>query len=309
MKLLLCIFLLINVHLIHAHLIHADDLSFKEIQPGIYVHQGEHLDVDEGYNGDIANIGFIIGKESVAVIDTGGSLEVGQKLLTAIREKTSLPINYVINTHVHLDHIYGNAAFIKENPIFVGHKELPKAMLLRKEFYETTNQKFLNIQPEDSIQIPPSLLVSINKPQEIDLGNRKLRLEAFPAAHTNNDLIVIDIKTNTAWLADLMFTERTPSIDGDIHGWIDALDKIKKSNYKVIIPGHGSTPTNNDLAIQKIKSYLELLRDDIRQAIDDGLDLQDAIESIARSEKNKWELFDIQNARNINMVYPIMEWE
>ncbi len=301
--------MLINVHLIHAHLIHADDLSFKEIQPGIYVHQGEHLDVDEGYNGDIANIGFIIGKESVAVIDTGGSLEVGQKLLTAIREKTSLPINYVINTHVHLDHIYGNAAFIKENPIFVGHKELPKAMLLRKEFYETTNQKFLNIQPEDSIQIPPSLLVSINKPQEIDLGNRKLRLEAFPAAHTNNDLIVIDIKTNTAWLADLMFTERTPSIDGDIHGWIDALDKIKKSNYKVIIPGHGSTPTNNDLAIQKIKSYLELLRDDIRQAIDDGLDLQDAIESIARSEKNKWELFDIQNARNINMVYPIMEWE
>ena len=304
MKIILYLLLLIN-----AQIIFADDLSFKEIQPGIYVHQGEHLDVDHGYHGDICNIGFIIGDQSVAVIDTGGSLKIGRQLLKAIREKTSLPISYVINTHVHLDHIYGNAAFINENPIFVGHSRLPKAMLLRKEFYETTNQNFLNIPPEESIQIPPSLLISINKPQEIDLGNRKLRLEAFPSAHTNNDLIVVDINTKTAWLADLMFTERTPSMDGDIHGWINALEKIEKSNYEVIIPGHGTPPTNNNKAIRKIKSYLELLRNEIRQAIDDGMDLQDALDTIARSEKNKWELFDVQNARNINMVYPIMEWE
>ena len=304
MKLILYLLLLINTQIIFA-----DDLSFKEIQPGIYVHQGEHLDVDHGYHGDICNIGFIIGDQSVAVIDTGGSLKIGRQLLKAIREKTSLPISYVINTHVHLDHIYGNAAFINENPIFVGHSELPKAMLLRKEFYETTNQNFLNIPPEESIQIPPSLLISINKPQEIDLGNRKLRLEAFPSAHTNNDLIVVDMNTKTAWLADLMFTERTPSMDGDIHGWINALEKIEKSNYEVIIPGHGTPPANNNKAIRKIKSYLELLRNEIRQAIDDGMDLQDALDTIARSEKNKWELFDVQNARNINMVYPIMEWE
>lgn len=304
MKIILYLLLLFN-----AQIIFADDLSFKEIQPGIYVHQGEHLDVDHGYHGDICNIGFIIGDQSVAVIDTGGSLKIGRQLLKAIREKTSLPISYVINTHVHLDHIYGNAAFINENPIFVGHSELPKAMLLRKEFYETTNQNFLNIPPEESIQIPPSLLISINKPQEIDLGNRKLRLEAFPSAHTNNDLIVVDMNTKTAWLADLMFTERTPSMDGDIHGWINALEKIEKSNYEVIIPGHGTPPANNNKAIRKIKSYLELLRNEIRQAIDDGMDLQDALDTIARSEKNKWELFDVQNARNINMVYPIMEWE
>lgn len=304
MKIILYLLLLIN-----AQIIFADDLSFKEIQPGIYVHQGEHLDVDHGYHGDICNIGFIIGDQSVAVIDTGGSLKIGRQLLKAIREKTSLPISYVINTHVHLDHIYGNAAFINENPIFVGHSELPKAMLLRKEFYETTNQNFLNIPPEESIQIPPSLLISVNKPQEIDLGNRKLRLEAFPSAHTNNDLIVVDINTKTAWLADLMFTERTPSMDGDIHGWINALEKIEKNNYEVIIPGHGTPPANNNKAIRKIKSYLELLRNEIRQAIDDGMDLQDALDTIARSEKNKWELFDVQNARNINMVYPIMEWE
>ena len=177
-------------------------LNFEEVAPGIFVHQGEHLDVDETYHGDIANIGFIIGEDAIAVIDTGGSLKIGRELELAIKKISNLPIRYVINTHVHLDHIYGNAAFISENPIFVGHSELPKAMLLRKEFYEITNQNFLNIPPEESIQIPPSLLISVNKPQEIDLGNRKLRLEAFPYVLTSR----CRCETRAVCLIELFFS-------------------------------------------------------------------------------------------------------
>jgi quinoprotein relay system zinc metallohydrolase 2 len=293
----------------NAKIIYAQSISFQELQPGIFVHIGEHLDVDEGYHGDICNIGFIIGKKSVAVIDTGGSLKIGNQLLKAIKKRTKLPISHVINTHVHLDHIYGNAAFLDENPIYVGHSELPKAMRLLKSFYEKTNQDYLKIPVEESIQIPPTLRVSIGSPQEIDLGGRKLKLESFPEAHTSSDMIIEDVNTNTAWLADLMFTERTPSVDGDIEGWISALEKIKKRNYQVIIPGHGTPPKDSNIAIEKIKLYLQLLRDEIRQAIDEGIGLQDAVETLVQSEKNKWELFDVQNARNINIVYPQMEWE
>jgi quinoprotein relay system zinc metallohydrolase 2 len=298
------VFLVMN-----AKIIYAQSISFQELQPGIFVHIGEHLDVDEGYHGDICNIGFIIGKKSVAVIDTGGSLKIGNQLLKAIKKRTKLPISHVINTHVHLDHIYGNAAFLDENPIYVGHSELPKAMRLLKSFYEKTNQDYLKIPVEESIQIPPTLRVSIGSPQEIDLGGRKLKLESFSEAHTNSDMIIEDVNTNTAWLADLMFTERTPSVDGDIEGWISALEKIKKRNYQVIIPGHGTPPKDSNIAIEKIKLYLQLLRDEIRQAIDEGIGLQDAVETLVQSEKNKWELFDVQNARNINIVYPQMEWE
>ncbi len=53
-------------------------LDLLEVAPGIFVHQGKHFDVDESYQGDICNIGFIIGKDSVAVIDTGGSQVVGE---------------------------------------------------------------------------------------------------------------------------------------------------------------------------------------------------------------------------------------
>ena len=287
----------------------AVDLNFIEIQPGMFVHQGSHVDVDVGYQGDICNIGFIIGKEAVAVIDTGGSEIIGKRMLDEIKKRTELPIRYVINTHVHLDHIYGNAAFLDTKPIFIGHKELPKAMRLRKEFYEQTNLKYLEIPPEDSIQVPPTMLVEPNRIQEIDLGDRVLKLEAYPVAHTNTDLTVHDIKTDTLWTGDLVFIERVPVIDGNIQGFISALEKLKKRNHKMIVPGHGKPTKDSMLAIKNVQKYLEILRDEIKEAIESGLGLQESIKTLGLSESKKWELFDVQNARNINMVYPMMEWE
>ena len=155
-----------------------ETLSMKEVATGIFVHQGKHLDVDDGYQGDICNIGFIIGQKSVAVIYTGGSASMGYALLSEIKKRTSLPVKYVINPHVHLDHIYGNIAFKEEGAKFIGHENLTKAMKLREEFYKGLNLKYLNIPYEKSIQIPPNLLVKVTQPLEIDLGDRLLKITA-----------------------------------------------------------------------------------------------------------------------------------
>ena len=285
-------------------------LNLVEVAPGIFVHQGEHLDVDESYQGDICNIGFIIGKESVAVIDTGGSLMVGEALKKMIRKKTTLPIKYVINTHVHLDHIYGNAAFNNPNTKFIGHKNLPQAMKFRKNFYETLNLRYLKTPIEKSIQIPPSILVKENESKIFDLGERKIRVSAYETAHTDNDATITDIKTGTLWAGDLLFIDRTPTIDGDIHGFIDVLAQlISLENINLVIPGHGHPTKNWQKAFKKVKNYFVILRDDIRNSIDKDQGLREAIETLARAESKKWLLFDVQNARNINQVYPKLEWE
>ena len=112
------------------------DFAIENVGDGIYVHHGVHMDIDDGYTGDICNASFVVGSRGVAVIDTGGSIKIGNQLREAIRKVTPLPVLYVINTHVHLDHIYGNAAFLtskpnQAKPEFIGHEKLATAMELR----------------------------------------------------------------------------------------------------------------------------------------------------------------------------------
>ena len=310
MKKKLTLFLFFLTFLAQNILASSVQLNLVEVAPGIFVHQGKHLDIDESYQGDICNIGFIIGKDGVAVIDTGGSLLIGELLKKSIREKTSLPIKYVINTHVHLDHIYGNAAFNDPNTKFVGHSKLPKAMQFRKGFYETLNLRYLKIPLEKSIQIPPSILVQENESKIFNLGEREIKITAYPPAHTDNDVTITDISTGTLWAGDLLFTERTPSIDGDIHGFIDVLGQlITLENINLVVPGHGTPTKNWQEAFKKVKNYFVTLRNDIRHSIAEDHGLRKAEETVAKSESDKWELFDVQNARNINQVYPKLEWE
>ncbi|MBT7689265.1 MAG: quinoprotein relay system zinc metallohydrolase 2 [Nitrosomonadales bacterium] len=305
-QILLLVFLLTCSLFIHAS---GPSLNFEEISPGIFVHQGEHLDVDEAYQGDIANIGFIVGEKAIAVIDTGGSLAIGKELKNAIRKISKLPIRYVINTHVHLDHIYGNAIFKEDDIDFIGHVELPRAMASRKGFYERTNLKYLKIPLKKSIQIAPNILIKPNESESFDLGNRVIKVTGYPVSHTNTDVTVEDIKTKTLWAGDLLFIERTPVIDGDIHGFIAVIDEILKLDINQVIPGHGTPTKKWKQAFLKEQNYFKVLRDELRLAIDNDQDLQLTIDTAGRSESKKWELFNVQNGRNINKIFPIMEWE
>src|SRR5205809_5847806 len=99
--------------------------------PGVYVHYGQQAEMTADNGGDVANVGFIIGERCVAVVDTGGSYAVGRALRRAIDALTTVPICYVINTHVHPDHVFGDAAFDDDHPQFVRHQRLADALRRR----------------------------------------------------------------------------------------------------------------------------------------------------------------------------------
>lgn len=286
---------------------HAEPLSVSEVAPGVYVHRGIHEEMDFGYHGDICNIGFIVGKKGVAVIDSGGNLGVGKRLLEAIRLVTDLPVRYVINTHVHPDHVFGNAAFLAEQPVFVGHHKLADAMERRKEIYLRNNTAWMGAAAEGSDLVKPSQ--AVQQTLELDLGDRILLLTAHPVAHTNTDLSVFDRSTATLWTGDLLFIERTPSIDGDIKGWLQVISELRASPAKRVVPGHGPATEAWQAAFDDQQRYLERLLADVRASIKQGEAMERSMDHAAAAEKNRWQLFDSVNRRNVNIIYPALEWE
>jgi quinoprotein relay system zinc metallohydrolase 2 len=287
----------------------AEPLSVQEIAPGVYVHQGRYELFAPSNAGDTSNSGFIIGRDGVAVIDTGGSPRIGEALLAAIRARTKLPIKYVINTHMHPDHVFGNVAFAGENPTFAGHHKLPRALAARADRYLAMNKELLGDAAfADERIIPPTLLVEDKT--ELDLGDRTLVLEAQKTAHTDNDLTVFDKKTGTLFLGDLLFARHTPALDGSIRGWLDLIGRLKaRTDVARVVPGHGPASMQLPDALLPEERYLKRVADDVRTFIKEGRTMSEATKAAGLSEKDAWLLFDAYHARNVSAAFAELEWE
>lgn len=282
-------------------------LTVDQTAPGIYVHWGVQEFSDTHNHGAIANIGFIVGERCVAVIDSGGNPEQGKALKNAIERVTPKPVCYVINTHVHPDHIYGNSAFKAAGVKFVGHEKLARAMAVRADYYLQKAPELLGISLTAQDLIPPDIIVS--NELELDLGGRILKLTAHPPAHTDNDLSIYDPQTDTLWLADLLFIEHLPSIDGSLKGWLAELEKLEKKSYKQVVPGHGNLVTDWPKSLQPEKEYLSALLLEIRSAIKRGVFLEEAVKLIGLTFKDQWKLFEEFHRKNITKAYAELEWE
>jgi len=275
---------------------------------GLYVHTGAIAMTTPDNRGDIANLSVIVGTDAAAVIDTGGSVAVGEQLRDAVRRITDRPLRYVINTHEHPDHVFGNAAFADSGATFVGHAALPRALADRWDAYLRSYRTQLGEAELARVRmIPPSLLVRDRL--ELDLGARKLTLNAWPAAHTGCDLTVLDQASGTLITGDLLFIRHVPVVDASATGWLRVLDALSALSADFVIPGHGPTDRHWPQAMDDQRRYLRTLVADARAAVAAGETLEHAVPHIASAERDRWMLFDDYNLRNATGAFSAAEWE
>lgn len=284
-----------------------EPLEVTEVAPGLFVHTGAVAEPSPANGADVANLAIVIGERAVAVIDAGGSREVGERVVATVRYLTDLPIVAVILTHMHPDHVFGATALADAGAEIIGHEALPQALAARADSYETafmrlTGPVFVGTQA-------PTPDRGVADMVELDLGARSLRLTAWPTAHTETDLTVLDAATGTLIAGDILFDVHAPALDGSLVGWQAVLALLEELAPARVVPGHGAASLPWPEGAEPLLRYLDVLAGDTRAAVAAGDTLSESVATAARSEAGAWQLFDLYNPRNATAAYTELEWE
>ena len=286
-------------------------LDMSEIAPGVHVHLGAMAQLSPQNRGRIANLSFVIGNDTVAVIDAGGSRAEGEALYAAIRQVTDKPIRHLILTHMHPDHILGAEVFSEAGAVILADARLSDAVAQRASTWMVSVPEQIGAAAFAGTHIA-NVDHGVGTPQTVDLGKRSLHLVPVKAAHTHTDMTVRDDGSDTPPPRDLIFVGLTPSLDGSLMGWLDWLDAPIEPAPKRIVPGHGPVMDSREAAIAPVRAYLAALRDATRAALDAGQPLSRAIPAIVAAMQpvaTGWADFDATTARNAPAAYAELEWE
>ncbi|MDB6179245.1 quinoprotein relay system zinc metallohydrolase 2 [Paracoccus sp. Z330] len=286
-------------------------LDLAEIAPGVHFFQGRIAQMDETPDGRIANLGVVIGRDGIAVIDAGVSRQQAQEFLVAIRRISDKPISHVILTHMHPDHVLGASFFAEAGAQVLAHSALPLALASRSQSYlDSAGRLFGPARMIGTEVVLPDQ--SLSEPMALDLGGRSLLLQPVKTAHTDNDLTVFDEQTATLFTGDLLFRELTPVVDGSLLGWIDWAEMPVSQSPALIVPGHGPVARDFADAIAPQKQFLSALRDSTRASIDAGLPMSRAVPEIVQNMshlREGWQSFDATVARDATAAFKELEWE
>lgn len=235
-------------------------MDFEEVADGVLVRRHRPFDV---------NAGLVLGDDTALVIDTRASRQQGEELRAAIAEVTTLPVAWVVNTHVHWDHTFGNQAFPEAT--IIGHDRVRELldrdgdeMLATLDGADWVPDEFRDQLAETQI-VPPT--VTTTSELSIDLGSRWVRIAHHGRGHTDSD-VVVDVDDVVSFAGDLI-EESAPPAFGDAfpRAWVATLDRIVPSLADVVVPGHGAV-----VDVDFVQSQRAEVAEAIERAADGRLD-------------------------------------
>jgi glyoxylase-like metal-dependent hydrolase (beta-lactamase superfamily II) len=258
------------------------------------------------------NTGFIVGSDAVAVVDTFAMPEATEQLVAAIREKTPLPIRFVVDTHYHLDHVAGNGVFAKLGATIIAQRNV-------LAWAKTENKRILfpPVSDEDVRKIADLTLPSLiyDDGVELELGGRKVVVRVMPG-HTGGDSVVVVPDAKVVFTGDLFWDHSLPNlIDADTEKQIATLDALA-TDYSdaAFVPGHGRFLNRPELDswnlarapdVTALRDYLSALRQAVKEARDagkSGAALREAVLTKIRPRFGDWFAFDFFAPKNIEQT-------
>jgi cyclase len=233
----------------------------------------------------LSNAGLIIDEKYVILVDTLNSLSTAQAFKNEIYRITNKPVKYIIITHNHPDHIWGNQLF--PEAVSICQTECyDEIKALSQVHQDKPLPRFSN---KDDIKKVFGKLPDITYGNEITLhlDNQKVHLQYYGFAHSRGDTVVFLPEENIVFCGDLLFYYSTPvGVGGLFSGWIKALNKLAELKAKIYVPGHG--PPCDLAGLFKCRDYLTYVFDESKKAFDAGLSYREAALKIHLGEYRHW---------------------
>lgn len=249
------------------------------------------------------NLGFVVGNDAVAVIDSGYGGAMAEAMLGHIRSITDLPVRYVINTNSQPHRIMGNPVFRHAGAeMIIAARAVPRIEAEAQSFAATV-ERVLGLNPH-SVEVPSAPTVAIEKDTSLDLGGVRLRIIPVGDAHTPGSLVVAVDPDAVVFTGDVLYRGRLLSIlsESRMQGWINAFERLRQFGVTLFIPGHGE-PGPLSAFEHPTHEYLTALKQHMDQAVDEDIDLQDAIGSFDQSAWKGLADFKALYGRNAHQAY------
>src|SRR5215510_13217953 len=220
------------------------EIKTEKIAPNLYMLSGSE-GVDPGHpDGAGGRIGVLAGPDGIFMVDAQ-YLQIGEKVLSAIRRIDPGPIRFLVNTHVHGDHTAGNATFAKLGAVILAREELREGML-------RTGGNAANAAARDSARLPV-MTYGMGDPVRFRMNGETVELIPVRAAHTGGDTMVRFVNANLIMIGDFYRNFGYPFIDtangGSLKGALEGLEltmKIAGPNT-LLVPGHGTYINRTDI--------------------------------------------------------------
>ena len=248
-------------------------------------------------------MGFVVGSKAVAVIDSGYTSAMAHEMLSHIRSVTAVPVRYVINTNSQPHRFFGNTVFRKAGASILAHPAEVTRMKNSSAGFASGIERALELK-KDSVKLPALPDKIVTKEKLINLGGVTIHLEAMPANHTAGSLIVNVAEDEIIFAGDILYGGRLLAITpiSNTKTWLLSFDSLKKYGDATFVPGHGK-PGKLIKFKKPTRDYLQLLYSHMAKALDNGVGLQDAIESLDQKGFSYLENFKALSGRNASWAY------
>ena len=275
----------------------------KKISAHVYAWIGPYGGPSKTNQGFRMNMAFVVGENAVAVIDSGYTEAMAVEIVRHIRKITSVPIKIAINSNSQPHRFMGNTVFRNQGAQILAHPLSEKRMRNMSGVFIGGIERALEL-PKDSVKFPALPDILLEKPRTIDLGGTKILIRNGGASHTPASLIIEIPDDKVVYAGDILFSDRLLAVlpDGNIKSWIATFNQLRLMGDVVFIPGHGEPDRLTAFEFATF-SYLRLLHEHMVKKVEEGADVQDAINSLDQSAYKDLVDFEQLSGRNASWAY------